>query len=475
MGEKHIIEYKSIWKDQWLEWICGYANADGGTLYIGIADDGSVVGLNNPKKLMEDIPNKIADKLRIYPDVRLLDRDGKEIIEIEVRPSMDAVTLDGVLYKRVGSTNQIVKGSALQDFYFHKLGATWDARIVPGATIDQINPDAINYFLRNGIDRGRLSKESINDTPDKVLRNLKVMTPDGQLTMAALLLFGKDPQQYCINARIKIGRFGDSQAALMSQDLIEGDLIRMADRVMDALSTKYLIHPIHYKRMRREEPLEIPEDGLREILFNAIIHKDYTGPDSQMRIFDDRITFWNQGSLPAGVTPASLFKPHDSQPRNRLIANAFYMAGFIESWGRGFELITESFKSENLQVPTLVEEFGGVRVIIKREIFHAIQNGGRIDPKTGRLAKDGDTRNVTNDVTKNLTDRQRLIYESLPLGDIDDVTKNDTNNEKITTGLLAKKYGKDPRTIKRDLKVLQELGLIEHIGPSNGGFWRRRK
>ena len=105
-------------------------------------------------------------------------------------------------------------------------------------------------------------------------------------------------------------------------------------------------------------------------------------------------------------------------------------------------------KSEDLQVPTLVEEFGGVRVIIKREIFHAIQNGGRIDPKTGRLAKNGDTRNVTNDVTKNLTDRQRLIYESLPLGDIDDVTKNDTNNEKIITGLLAKKYGKDSRTIK---------------------------
>ena len=75
---------------------------------------------------------------------------------------------------------------------------------------------------------------------------------------------------------------------------------------------------------------------------------------------------------------------------------------------------------------------------------------------------------------KKLTDRQRLIYESLPLGDIDDVTKNDTNNEKLTTGLLAKKYGKDPRTIKRDLKVLQKLGLIEHIGPSNGGSWRRR-
>ena len=112
-----------------------------------------------------------------------------------------------------------------------------------------------------------------------------------------------------------------------------------------------------------------------------------------MRIFDDRITFWNQGSLPSGITPESLFQPHDSQPRNRLIANAFYMAGFIEAWGRGFEIISNAFKGEDLEVPTLVEEFGGVRVIIKREIFYAIQHGGRIDPQTGRLIKPGDKEN----------------------------------------------------------------------------------
>ncbi len=191
-------------------------------------------------------------------------------------------------------------------------------------------------------------------------------------------------------------------------------VLYVADRVMEALDAKYLIRPIHYEGMQRKEPLEIPEDGLREILYNAICHKDYNGPDSQMRIFDDRITFWNQGTLPSGISPGDLFKPHDSHPRNRLIANAFYMAGFVGAWGRGFELISEAFKEQGLEVPTLVEEQGGVRVIIKRELFHGIQQGGRIDPKTGRLIKADDTKNVTNDVTKKLTERQRLIYESLP-------------------------------------------------------------
>ena len=462
MGEKHIIEYKRIWDDEWLQWICGFANADGGTIYIGISNSGNVVGVQNPQKLMEDIPNKIVSKLGLYPDVRLLDREGKEIIEIEVRPSQDAVTLDGVLYKRVGATNQIVKGPALRDFYFRKLGATWDARIVPGATIDAIDPEAIQYFLRNGIDRGRLPKESINDSPEKVLRNLKVMTPDGQMTMAALLLFGKDPQQYCLNARIKIGRFGDSQAALMNQDLIDGDLIRMADRVMEALSTRYLIHPIHYKRMRREEPLEIPEDGMREILYNAIIHKDYTGPDSQMRVFDDRITFWNQGSLPSGITPESLFQPHDSQPRNRLIANAFYMAGFIEAWGRGFEIISNAFKGEDLEVPTLVEEFGGVRVIIKREIFYAIQHGGRIDPQTGRLIKPGDKENDRENDKENpvvLTPRQEKLISIMRV------------NDRETTEEMKEKLGVSIATINRDITALKEKGVLTREGGDKGGRW----
>ena len=471
MGEKHIIEYKRQWDDEWLKWLCGFANADGGTLYIGISDKQHIIGVDNSKKLMEDIPNKIVSKLGIYPDVRLLEEDGKEIIEIEVAPSQESVLLDGVLYKRVGATNQIVKGQALKDFYARKLNATWDSRIIRGATLDDIDPEAIKYFLLKGIDKGRLPKESVDDSVEKVLKNLEVMTDDDELTLAALLLFGKNPQHYCLNARIKIGRFGHSQAALMNQDLIDGDLIRMADRVMEALDAKYLIRPIHYEGMQRIEPLEIPEDGLREILYNLEIHKDYNGPDSLIRVFDDRITFWNQGSLPAGITPESIFRPHDSQPRNRLIANAFYMAGFVEAWGRGYELITEAFTKEGLEVPTIEEEFGGVRVIVKREIFYGIQHGGRVDPKTGRLIKAGDTKNVTNDVTKKLTERQRVILEMLPFGDIENVTKN----ERVTTALLAGRFGKDPRTIKRDMKVLQDLGIVTHVGPSNGGYWKRLK
>ena len=70
-----------------------------------------------------------------------------------------------------------------------------------------------------------------------------------------------------------------------------------------------------------------------------------------------------------------------------------------------------------------------------------------------------------------MTERQRVIYGMLPVGDTENVTKN----EEITTALLAAKFDRDVRTIKRDMKVLQELGLVEHVGPSNGGYWKRLK
>lgn len=461
MGEKHIIEYKRLWKDEWLEWICGMANADGGVIYIGIKDDGEVLGVSNAKKLMEDIPNKIISKMSIYPDIRQVEKDGKDVIEIEVAPSMAAVSLDGVVYKRVGATNQILKGAALQEFYLSRPSGAWDARIIPDAKLDEIDPDAVEYLKESGIRKGRLSKESAKDSVEKVLKSLNLMSEDDKLTMAALLLFGKNPQRYCIDARFKIGRFGAGAANLIIQDLVDGDLIRMPDRVLDILDAKYLVRPIHYKGLRRVEPLEIPEKGLREIICNSIIHKQYDGPDIQMRVYDDRIDLWNFGKLPEGYTFEQMFMPHRSMPRNKLIANAFYYAGLIEAWGRGFEIITEEFTKDGLAVPTFKEEFGGVTAIIKREIFQAIQLGSRGN------SKQDDPKNDPNSDPNNLTERQLLIIGILE----NQGQPDDPNNEPETRSSIAKKLGISESTVKRELAFLSSIRKIKHFGPRSHGRW----
>lgn len=120
------------------------------------------------------------------------------------------------------------------------------------------------------------------------------------------MLFGKNPLRFFPSIAFKIGRFGKNEADLMFQDVIEGNIIQMADRVMEILQGKYLVSPVRFEGMQRYETLEIPKEALREILYNAIAHKDYAGPDIQMHVYDDHIEVWNEGELPEGYTEETL-------------------------------------------------------------------------------------------------------------------------------------------------------------------------
>lgn len=457
MIENQQLEFKESWRDEYLKYVSGFANAQGGSLLIGVNDKGDVIGINDSKVLLETLPNKIVTLTGVVADVELLDENGREYIKITIAPSITPVTYRGKLYYRSGSTLQELDGMSAQNFLLKKMGISWDAQIIEGATLDDIDPFAIEYFVHEGISKGRLPKQAKTNSISQLLGNLKLMDKQGRLTMAALLLFGKEPQRFCLNARFKIGRFGRSAADLINQDLIEGNLIQMVDRVVDTLSSKYLIRPIHYQGMQRVEPLEIPEKGLREILYNSIIHKSYDGPDIQMKIYDDRISLWNYGQMPEGTTISEMFQEHRSIPRNKLIANAFFYAGFVEAWGRGFEIITESFKANELEIPTFKEEFNGVNVNIKREIFSAIQRGARVDDRSGKVFYD--KRDVTKDVTKELTERQRFILQLIQ------------TDRHISINELSQKTGVVSRTVIRDLSYLQKYSFIIREGGRKEGHW----
>lgn len=367
MEEDQNIDFKRIWKDEYLQWICGFANAQGGKLYIGIDDDQTIVGLNNVHRLMEDIPNKIVSTLGIVCDVNLHEQDAKHYIEIVVKPSNMPIAYKGEFHYRSGATKQQLKGVALQQFILKKMGRSWDDTPIENSSLEMIDRKAIDYFLQQGIDSKRLAPETINYSTKRVLENLQLITNEGNLNHAAVLLFGKNPQQLFISSIFRIGRFGKSESDLISQDTIEGNIIQMADRIIDVLKNKYLLSPVHYEGMLRVEPLEIPEEALREILYNAICHKDYNGSHIQMRIYNDRITLWNPGSLPLGLTIQDLLAEHSSQPRNKLLANAFFKAGFIETWGRGINKIKEEFEKANLELPQFEEKQGGFMITITRD------------------------------------------------------------------------------------------------------------
>jgi len=120
--------------------------------------------------------------------------------------------------------------------------------------------------LKKAQSANRISQTAeLNDIPS-ILSNLKLITNDNKIKNAAILLFGKDPLRFFISATFKIGRFGVSDHDLRSQDVIEGNIFEMPDKVIEILQTKYLVSPIRYDGLQRIEELEYPEEVLREII-----------------------------------------------------------------------------------------------------------------------------------------------------------------------------------------------------------------
>ncbi len=449
-SESQNIEYKQSWNDRYLEWICGFANAQGGCIYIGVDDDKKVVGVKDSKRLMEDIPNKIVTHLGIVADVNLLKADGLDYIKIQVEPNSVPISYRGHYHYRSGSTKQELKGAALQEFILRKLGRSWDDIGHAKASIDSIDRNAIDYFIKKGINSGRIDPAELSASTHDILENLNLLDDDGNLKNAALLLFAKKPQKYFAGVEFQIGRFGKGDGDLLEQDIIDGNILQMADKVMEVLRFKYLHSPIRFEGMQRIETLEIPDKAFREILYNAIAHKLYTGATIQMHVYDDRIEVWNDGTLPEGYTPETLMQRHASKPRNKNVAFAFFKAGFIDRWGLGYKKIMEGFKTAGLKLPAIELVDGGVRVTVWRQNVESSVAG-----------------DITNVSQVQLTERQKNILLQLIRTGQSSVTENVTEN--VTA--LSKLLKVSERTIKRDLAKLQTLGLVRHDGPDKGGKW----
>lgn len=161
MDESQNIEFKESWRDEYLKWVCGFANANGGKIYIGVENDAphNVVDLPDADKLMEDIPNKVRDVLGIMVDVNLLHDGDKRYIEIVVEPYPYPVTYKGQYHYRSGSTKQELKGAALNKFLLDRIGVRWCNVPVPSVKMEELSSESIQDFKESGIKRKRMDAQ----------------------------------------------------------------------------------------------------------------------------------------------------------------------------------------------------------------------------------------------------------------------------------------------------------------------------
>ena len=318
--------------------------------------------VKNIKKLLEDIPNKIKDMLGVVADVKSIKRNSHSVIKINIEKYKAPISYKGKFYIRSGATTSDLKGHSLSRFLLSSSGTTWESIIEPESSMKDINVKTVRYF--QDLAKKRYPFIAKEKDVKAVLQKLSLMKGD-KLKRAAILLFGKDPKRYFTSAFVQVGRF-ISDSEVISTDVIEGNLFDQVEKTMEVLRIKYLENRFYYEGIYRKEDLIYPEEALREAVINAVIHRDYIGPHIQLKIYNNTLHLWNIGKLSNEITFAQLRKIHSSYPRNELLADIFFKAGFIESWGRGTLKIINECKAKNLPEPSFVGEQGGFSVMFTK-------------------------------------------------------------------------------------------------------------
>jgi ATP-dependent DNA helicase RecG len=432
--ESQNIEYKRDWNDEYIKWICGFANSQGGKICIGISDDGKVYGLSNEKKLMEDIPNKVKDILGIMIDVNLKTKSKKNYIEIIVEQYPYPVNYRGQYFFRSGCTKQELKGAALDRFILKKQGNRWDGVPQPKLMIKDLSKSAFDYFKKQAAHTNRITPKELKDNPQVLLEKLLLKTDTGYYKRATVLLFHPNPEKYIAGAFVKIGYF-NTDDDLAFQDEIHGNLFEQVEKTMDLLLTKYLKATISYKGLYRIEQYPMPKPALREAVLNAIIHKDYSSAiPIQISVYADMLMIWNEGQLPDNWTVARLKIKHPSRPFNPDIANCFFRAGLIETWGRGTINILNECKLAKVAAPSFKYDLSGFIIEFK---YKAMQQ-------------------PVLETTVNTSEKILQLLKQ---------------DKSITMVELSKLIAVSLSTIERTIKRLQKENAINRIGSDKSGYW----
>ena len=448
MAESQNVEWKESWRDEYLKWICGFANAQGGKIYIGTNDDGTVIGIQDSKKLMEDIPNKVRDVLGIIVDVNLLAQDGKEYIEICVSPNTYPVNYRGEYHYRSGSTKQLLKGQALNQFLLKKTGITWDSVPIQDVVVRELRNDSFDIFREQAVLSKRMDKKDIDSSNEQLLDSLNLLD-HGMLKRAAVLLFHHNPEKWIPGSYVKIGYF-ETDSELRYQDEIHGSLISQADKVVDLIFTKYLKAEISYRGVTRVETYPFPKEAIREAVFNAIVHKFYgTLIPIQIRVYTNKIIIANDCVFPDDWTVDDLMGSHRSRPYNPLIANTFFRAGFIEARGRGIEKIKDSCAEVGNPMPEYVVKKEDIMVTFKSLITDTTQ---------------GTTQAVTQGTTQ---DDMNAVENSIPMR----ILKVIGDNPMLSQSQIAEMLGEKHDTIKYHMRKMRLSGVIVREGTSQNGKW----
>lgn len=399
-NESNIIEYKENISESLYKSISAFSNTDGGCIFVGIEDNTkNIIGIDLSNGKQESIINKIVDLTGIQPNVEVLNIDNKDVLKIIIEKSSTPIAYKNKYYKRVGNTTREANKQELKKLLLKDI--SWDS-ITNNYSIDDINAETVQNFVKLATSKGRLFDNAIELSASELLTQLELIV-DGKLTNGAILLFGKNPQRLLTTANIRIGLFkGDDESTIISDKNIGGNLFEQVDTANSTLKM-FTNMRVEVKGLIRDEIWDYPLDAIREAVLNAVIHKDYFDYSSaiQIKVFDDNIWFYNSGDLFGGLTLDKLKTSHTSKSRNPLIMKVFYMAGFVEQFGTGIKRMVTSCLKQGMPAPTFEISQGGFILQMYK------QYKGLNDRQTKAIQYAIDNKFITNSIYQEINSTTR--------------------------------------------------------------------
>ncbi|MEM6844632.1 MAG: helix-turn-helix domain-containing protein [Bacteroidota bacterium] len=436
-GEGYNLEYKEGYARDIASEICAFANAVGGTLLIGVRDDGSVKGIhyNNAKaSQLQDTLSHINPKIDVTIDV--LHYQGSKIVAITC-PSGKAKPYisSGSIYVRVGpNTQKLTTAEEIRDFFQQSDRIFFDE--VGNKSFkypEDFDASKFREFLQKaGID-GSLDRQSL-------LENLQLFAVNGYFKNAGVLMFAKNTQRFVSTAAIRCLLFkGNTKRYILDDKLMEGSLLEQYDATIAYLKSKLeLRYDIEGQGAGpRLEYYEIPEVALREAVVNAIVHRDYyeKGAQIMVEIYDNRVEITNPGGLVSAV-PIEKFGQR-SFSRNPLVFGLFHRTQLIEKVGSGIRRMRNAMEEADLPPPQF--DLEGIFAI---RLYRPVNFTRWLDS----------WRTI-------LTENQASILEIIH------------QDKHTTTKQLSEQLGISTTAIEKNFQRLRKVRLLARVGSNKAGYW----
>jgi len=330
-GETETVEFKSSFNAEAIETLVAFSNARGGTVYVGITDKGEIKGVPLQMETIQQWLNEIKTKTTppLIPEWEVVEVDGKSVvsltaIEFPIKP----VHYKNKYFKRKANSNHLMNIDEISNEHLKTINSSWDFYPDPNHSIDIISIEKVKKFIKKIENQ---TGNEINISPLKFLEKLEYLR-SSKLTFGAYLLFVSD---YCPISDVQVGRF-KSEITIIDSISLNSDLFSEVEDIIAFIKKHLMVEFIITGNPQHEERFDYPLDAIREIVVNMVVHRDYRDSNgSIIKIFDDRIEFFNPGKLFGDITIADLISNnYSSKVRNKLIARAFKEVGIIKNMVR---------------------------------------------------------------------------------------------------------------------------------------------